>query len=258
MIQWAWLPTHRTAEYEFEILARSPGLTRLSVSVAPADEPAGGVSIEVGGLGPEWRTLRGHLRVAGRERREGRFLLSVASPEKGQFVVRHIFLRPADHAATVNHGGGLRKEHERVYANPCHTLQSGFAAFAGATPVAVEIEASERVAPRVLPELRNATKEAKYASIDAFAAITADGDLLVSLVNRRAEGPTRVTLDVGGFSKSGTAEAWIVGGDTPAAGNSLEHPDAIVEKAVRLDVSEGKVVVEFPAFSAGRVRVRKG
>ena len=44
------------------------------------------------------------------------------------------------HSATVNHGGGLRKERERVYANPCHWSQAGFAAFAGARPVKIEVD----------------------------------------------------------------------------------------------------------------------
>src|ERR1043166_2183684 len=42
------------------------------------------------------------------------------------------FVELVTHSAIVNHGGGLRKEHERVYANPCHYAQAAFAMFAGA------------------------------------------------------------------------------------------------------------------------------
>lgn len=43
------------------------------------------------------------------------------------------FVEMITHSAVVNHGGGLRKEHERVYANPCYYAQAAFSAFAGAS-----------------------------------------------------------------------------------------------------------------------------
>ena len=43
------------------------------------------------------------------------------------------FFELITHSGTVNHGGGLKKHHEHVYANPCHYAQSTFAAMAGAT-----------------------------------------------------------------------------------------------------------------------------
>src|SRR5262249_33679028 len=52
------------------------------------------------------------------------------------------FVEMITQSATINHGGGLRKEHERVYAQPAHYVQSAFAAFAGATPVLTEIESA--------------------------------------------------------------------------------------------------------------------
>ena len=66
------------------------------------------------------------------------------------------FVELVTHSAIVNHGGGLRKEHERVYANPCHYAQAAFAAFAGARPVQVELESAVERAPLVLPELKKA------------------------------------------------------------------------------------------------------
>lgn len=74
------------------------------------------------------------------------------------------------HSATVNHGGGLRKERERVYANPCHWAQAGFADFAGARPVAVEMTSPKENAPRVLAELKRAVAECSFETIDALAA----------------------------------------------------------------------------------------
>ena len=88
------------------------------------------------------------------------------------------------HSAVINHGGGLRKERERVYANPCFYAQSAFAAFAGATPVAVELDSAIEQAPMVLPELKKAVPEATFSAIDALAALSTHGDLLLSIVHR--------------------------------------------------------------------------
>ena len=57
------------------------------------------------------------------------------------------FVEMVTHSATVNHGGGLRKEHERVYANPCYYAQAAFHRFLGATPVATELDAPESSRP---------------------------------------------------------------------------------------------------------------
>ena len=69
------------------------------------------------------------------------------------------FVEMVTHSATVNHGGGLRKTHERVFANPCHYAQSMFAAFAEATPVKTDLTCATEKAPLVLPDLRNVTQE---------------------------------------------------------------------------------------------------
>jgi len=74
------------------------------------------------------------------------------------------FVEMVTHSAIINHGGGLRKERERVYANPCYYAQKAFAAFAGATPVAVQLESPLERAPRVLPELKNAVPEATFSA----------------------------------------------------------------------------------------------
>jgi alpha-N-arabinofuranosidase len=80
------------------------------------------------------------------------------------------FVEMITHSATVNHGGGLRKERERVFANPCHWAQAGFAALAGARPVAIEVRSNKETAPMVLPKLRSAVTQCSYDEIDALAA----------------------------------------------------------------------------------------
>src|SRR5205085_10137377 len=91
------------------------------------------------------------------------------------------FVEMVTHSAVVNHGGGLRKERERVYANPCFYAQSAFAAFADATPLAVEVQAASERAPVVLPDLAASGAWISYPTVSALAARAADGSLLISI-----------------------------------------------------------------------------
>jgi alpha-N-arabinofuranosidase len=86
------------------------------------------------------------------------------------------FIKVITQSATVNHGGGLRKERERVYANPCHLAQSAFAAFAGAVPVAMELSADTQRMPVALGDIKNAGEGGDYPVIDAMAACPWLGD----------------------------------------------------------------------------------
>lgn len=163
------------------------------------------------------------------------------------------FVSMITHSAVVNHGGGLRKERERVYANPCHHAQAAFAAFADATPVAVEVRAVLDRAPRVLPDLRNATPAAEFAVVDALGAVAKDGSLLVSLVHRGTAGPVRVRLEFPGFQSKGDGTLRLLAGANGAAGNSLEAPETIrpVDRAV--PVQGDRLEVELPPYSVARL-----
>ena len=88
------------------------------------------------------------------------------------------FVEMVTHSATVNHGGGLRKTRERVFANPCHYAQSMFAAFADAIPVKTDLTCSTEKAPLVLPDLRNVTKSWTGKVLDVLAAESSDGTLV--------------------------------------------------------------------------------
>jgi alpha-N-arabinofuranosidase len=159
------------------------------------------------------------------------------------------------HSATVNHGGGLRKERERVYANPCHYAQSVFAAMAGATPVGVEVVAPTERAPLVLPDLKHVAKEASYRAIDAVAAVAPDGALLISVVHRGTAGPIRLTITLDDFHPAGHAEVRTLGADVPWAANSLAQPELVKPIDTQADVSGARLVLEMRPFSVARVRL---
>lgn len=165
------------------------------------------------------------------------------------------FVEMVTHSATVNHGGGLRKERERVWAHPCHHAQAAFAAFAEATPVAVELETAMERAPLVLPDLRNATREASFGAVDALAALAAEGSLLLSVVHRGTGGPLRLAVELSDFDPAATAEARTLAADVPWAANTLEQADAVAPVDTKLPVRDRRLEVELRPFSFVRLRV---
>jgi len=164
------------------------------------------------------------------------------------------FVEIITHSATVNHGGGLRKERERVYANPCHYAQATFAAFAEATPVGITIEAPAQSAPLVLPELRNVTQACEFKAVDALAALAPNGDLLLSLVNGTMS-PVALTVELNGFSSAAEATVNSLSADTPWAGNSLERPHAIEPQLTTASLRTAGLALELKPCSVTQVRV---
>jgi alpha-N-arabinofuranosidase len=165
------------------------------------------------------------------------------------------FVEMVTQSATVNHGGGLRKSRERVFANPCHYAQSMFAELAEATPVAIEIAAADQKAPMVLPELRNATPGCTYKAIDAVAAIDTKGQLLVSLVHRGTEGPIRLAISIDGVKADGQARITRLGGEKPWVVNTLENPTAVAPVDSTAAIVGGKLELDIPPFTQMLIRI---
>jgi alpha-N-arabinofuranosidase len=165
------------------------------------------------------------------------------------------FVEMVTHSATVNHGGGLRKSRERVFANPCHYAQSMFAEMAEATPVAIEIDVAEQTAPRVLPELRNASTGLIYKTIDALAAMDGDKTLWISIVHRGTDGPIRLKISTTGFASKGSAGVQTLRGDVPWATNTLEQPTAIAPVQTTSEIQDGIMELEIWPYSYLLVRI---
>jgi len=164
------------------------------------------------------------------------------------------FVEMVTHSATVNHGGGLRKERERVYANPCHYANELFAEFAEATPVKVQVKAASERAPIILPDIKNAGGNPEFSVVDAVAAVTPKGDLLVSLVHRGTSGPERVLLNTEGFSAADTAQLTTLTGTEPWAVNTLEKPDEVQPVQSELEVHDSSLRFVMQPFSIVQVR----
>ena len=158
------------------------------------------------------------------------------------------------HSATVNHGGGLRKSRERVYANPCHYAQSMFAAFAETMPVKTELTCPSGKAPLVLPELRNVTKDWSYKMLDALAARTSDGDLLLSIVQKGTE-PIEMDIALKDFEPAGQAQVQTLAADVPWAQNTLEAPEAIAPVTSTVQLNGTELSLKLRPYSYTLVRI---
>ncbi|MBU6398881.1 MAG: alpha-N-arabinofuranosidase, partial [Verrucomicrobia bacterium] len=167
------------------------------------------------------------------------------------------FVELVTHSAIVNHGGGLRKERERVYANPCYYAQAAFTAFGGATPVALDLETPLEHGPVVLPDLEHAGERGPlvFGAVDALAAVTDDGSLLLSIVHRGTAGAIHVSVAVEDFKGADVAEVWTLTGNVPWAANSLEAPAAVKPVDTTVAVRDGRFALDLRPYTVVRVRV---
>ncbi|MFI5381461.1 MAG: alpha-L-arabinofuranosidase C-terminal domain-containing protein, partial [Tepidisphaerales bacterium] len=157
-------------------------------------------------------------------------------------------------SATVNHGGGLRKERERVYANPCHYAQSAFSAFNGSTPVAIDLKCPLEKAPLVLPEVKPHGPLPDYPILSAIAARATDGALLVSLVHRGTSGPARLAITIDGFAAK-EAHLWQLSAEKPWLANTLANPKAVVPTESAVNVANNALTIDIAPYTVARLRI---
>lgn len=163
------------------------------------------------------------------------------------------FVELITHSAIVNHGGGLRKERERVFANPCYYAQADFAAFANAAPVPVSITSATLTAPQVIGDLKPFPHET-YSAVDALAAIATDGNLLLSIVNRDVK-TIHLTTELKSFQAAETATVRTLQAASPWVANTLERPDAVRPQTSSAAVHDGKIELDLQPYSIVQVSV---
>jgi alpha-N-arabinofuranosidase len=156
------------------------------------------------------------------------------------------------HSATVNHGGGLRKTRERVWANPVHYAHQMARPLAGGTPLKVKVACdvySTRHSFGHIPAHQD------VPIIDAVSVLSQDGQkLIVMLMNRSAKGGA-VDLSVvpGALAVGPEVELIRLGGKTMYDQNTLEDPQRIVPRTERVPVSEGRVHLSITPFTLARL-----
>jgi alpha-N-arabinofuranosidase len=141
------------------------------------------------------------------------------------------------HSATVNHGGGLHKARERVWASPVHYAHAMAASMAGGTPLKVKAACDTYATTHVfgqIPPLQD------VPVLDAMAALSADGErLTVTLVNRSATEPVEVRVAIEDLAVGAEAELVRLSGGTMYDQNTLEEPERIVPQASTVQVERG-------------------
>ena len=157
------------------------------------------------------------------------------------------------HSATVNHGGGLRKARERVWANPVHHAHALGAALFHATPLTGHLSCgvfSTRTEFQWMPALND------VPVLDAIAARSEDDrSVVVMLVHRSAtSGPITLTLDIGRETAS-AAEVMTLAGETMWAENTRENPGRIAPRSSQIELTQGRGEITLPPYSLTRLIV---
>ncbi|MFB6120735.1 MAG: alpha-L-arabinofuranosidase C-terminal domain-containing protein [Halobacteriaceae archaeon] len=163
------------------------------------------------------------------------------------------------HSGVGNHGGGLRSEKARVRADPVLHYHRLGADVAGGTPLGVDL-----ACPTYDTDAGFAADTMDlFGSLDAVSDVPVldpiavrDGDTLsVDLVHRDATADDRpVTVAVGdGFDPASEATVTTLTGDSMAAHNSHDDPEAVVPESESVAVRDGAAEVTVPRFGFVRV-----
>jgi alpha-N-arabinofuranosidase len=156
------------------------------------------------------------------------------------------------HSATVNHGGGLRKTRERVWANPVHYAHQIAIALSGGTPVKVKVACDTYATTHSFGHI---PAHQATSALDAMAVIHAErSQLVVMLVNRSTtDEPLQVTVNLEGLAVGPEAHLVRLIGASMYDQNTLEEPQRIAPRSSTVPVQDHKVHLAIPAFSLARL-----
>jgi len=173
-----------------------------------------------------------------------------------EFIRMGGFVEMLTHSATVNHGGGLRKHKERVWANPCHYGHTMGLALAGGTPLGLTLRCGtysthKSFDPDVMPPMSG------VPVLDAMAVLKEGGrQLVLMLVHRCATcGPIELTIDLGDFAADGEAQVASLVGEAMYDRNTYDEPERTTPVNSTAAVKDGEARLTLPPYSLTRVIV---
>ena len=161
------------------------------------------------------------------------------------------FVNLIAHTATVNHGGGLRKRHERVWVNPIHHCHTLAAPLAGATPVAATLTCGAYATKRAygcIPQLE------QVSILDTVTALAPTGELVIVLVQRGRQSLT-LDLHIADLPPATTAEVASLAGDLPWSRNTDAEPNLIKPHIKQIKIMHGRVTLDLAPCTVTRVVV---
>ena len=158
------------------------------------------------------------------------------------------------HSATVNHGGGLRKSKERVWANPVHHAHAMGYALVNGVPLKVSF-----TGPTITTgvDFENMPRVVSAPVVDAVAVKHRESNTVVlSLVNRQYGGES-VTVEIGcdNVSTDATAIYTTLSGNAMSAQNTYDDPNAIEPIIENIAFSDGFTIV-IPPFTYATLEIK--
>jgi alpha-L-arabinofuranosidase len=160
------------------------------------------------------------------------------------------------HSATVNHGGGLRKERERMYACPIYYAQEMYRALIGGQLLDTIVEASTFSTSTAFEHI---PAHDRVPVIDCVAARHDDGRIVLLLVHRSVSAPSvTVSINSVGGDLESTAHATELYGTALHARNTRTDPQRIVPQKSTLTVRDGvEISVTLRPLTLLQVIVKK-
>ncbi len=158
------------------------------------------------------------------------------------------------HSALVNHGGGLRKLREFVYATPVYYARKMYSSQPCKWPVLVRVAGPALTERRLhnLPAVRSAPL------IDALALLNDSAkELALLIINRSAAERVPVQLQLRGF-KPGKEATWTcLTGDSILAANTYEDQIAVVPRSRSIAIKGPEFQISLPPRSVSVILLHK-
>jgi alpha-N-arabinofuranosidase len=148
------------------------------------------------------------------------------------------------HSALVNHGGGLRKEHEIVYPNPVYYARKLYSAQSGTIPVRIHVrcpmyESSGRYSPPM-----------DVPFLDAVALVDdKDSELNLILTNRHPQEALNTHINLHDFRPAEDIRVQTLTGESYMSRNEWDHPDRVKLQESSAQIHGAELDYSVPAHS---------
>jgi len=140
------------------------------------------------------------------------------------------------HSALVNHGGGLRKQQEIVFANPVYYARKLYSTQSGTIPVRINVRC-----PTYKSSGRYSPKGKDVPYLDAVALMDdSDSKLNLIITNRHPREAINTNISLHDFAPTGDVSIQTHTADSYMSRNGLDRPDEIglEESSLRIDGTE--------------------
>jgi alpha-N-arabinofuranosidase len=161
------------------------------------------------------------------------------------------------HSGVGNHGGGVQKQRERVWADPCLYAQGMGLALAGGWPVGVDVtcgtfSTETTWGEDTSPWFGQLDPVSDEPIVDAVAVSDADDHDFAAMVAHRDAGTGDVTVEIDGgglLAEVDTVEVTTLTAETMYAENTLESPERITPTTERVAVEDDALTLTLPQYA---------